>query len=486
MTTIATLTDATPTSGFWRTTRAESLHTVWGLDPLQLHARFWAARGIQVVRQGERSEIIPHAELYLLADPRTIALFRITEVTEQLAWLDSEVLFLRLADSRDHGYRELAETDGHGRFVRFVRDYGGGDSRLARVGITPERDVARLWQSCSSPREGWRTLRRRIPHGERWTMSVNGRVYDRKSEEEVAAFVRDLVQTWHEPDSTIRGIQQIARGVWGPAGTKLPSDTKYRAPLWIGAGRDLPRDAMLVGPVVMWDRADVRPVPQAIQWLELQPSAQPVFNPPRPRPKISLAAKRAFDIVFSLIALILTLPLYPFIALAIVLEDPGPVFFVHTRECKGGREFGCIKFRSMKVGAEQMKSKFQSQNVSDGPHVFIKQDPRATRVGRIMRKCQLDEIPQFLNVLKGEMSIVGPRPSPYKENQYSPPWREARLSVKPGVTGLWQVKRTRATGSDFQEWIKYDIEYVERASFWLDMWILWHTVRLIIKGIIRA
>ncbi len=487
MTTLASRADPiTPSSGFWRTPRPESLHTVWGLDPLQLHARFWAARGIQVVRQGERSEIIPHAELYLLADPRTIALFRIMEVTEQLAWLDSEVLFLRLADTRDHGYRELAEIDAHGRFMRLTRDYGGGDSRLARVALTPERDVARLWQAGASPREGWRTLRRRIPQRERWTMSVRGRVYDRASEEEVAAFVRDLVQTWKEPDSTIQGIRQIAPGVWGPADARLPEGSRYRAPLWLGAGREPPEGVMLVGPGVLWDKPEARPVPRAIQWLELQPSAQPVFNPPRPRPRISLAIKRAFDFTFALLALLLSLPLYPIIALAIYLEDPGPIFFVHTRESKGGREFGCVKFRSMRVGAEAMRAQFQAQNVSDGPHVYIKKDPRATRVGKFLRKLQLDEIPQFWNVLVGDMSIVGPRPSPYKENQYCPPWREARLSVKPGITGLWQVKRTRATGSDFQEWIKYDIEYVERASLRLDLWIIWRTVRLIIKGIIRA
>jgi lipopolysaccharide/colanic/teichoic acid biosynthesis glycosyltransferase len=101
----------------------------------------------------------------------------------------------------------------------------------------------------------------------------------------------------------------------------------------------------------------------------------------------------------------------------------------------------------------------------------------------VLRDLQLDEIPQFINVLVGDMSVVGPRPSPFKENQYCPPWREARLSVRPGVTGLWQISRTRAAGSDFQEWIKYDIEYVERQSFRLDLWIIYKTVLLVLRKV---
>jgi len=110
----------------------------------------------------------------------------------------------------------------------------------------------------------------------------------------------------------------------------------------------------------------------------------------------------------------------------------------------------------------------------------MENDPRLTRVGHYIRKYQLDELPQFFNVLKGDMSIVGPRPSPFKENQFCPGWREARLSVRPGVTGLWQIRRTRAHGADFQEWIKYDIQYVESRSFWLDLYIIWKTVTMLL------
>ncbi|MEO6436078.1 MAG: sugar transferase, partial [Tepidisphaeraceae bacterium] len=176
-----------------------------------------------------------------------------------------------------------------------------------------------------------------------------------------------------------------------------------------------------------------------------------------------------------------TLPLDPVIMLAIWLEDGRPFFFGHMRETMGGREFACLKFRSMRKDAEKIKKELKARNQADGPQFYIENDPRLTRVGKILRKYNLDELPQFFNVLRGDMSIVGPRPSPYSENQFCPPWREARLSVRPGITGLWQVRRTRRAGSDFQEWIKYDIEYVETRTWWRDLVIIWKTFATIIR-----
>jgi lipopolysaccharide/colanic/teichoic acid biosynthesis glycosyltransferase len=136
--------------------------------------------------------------------------------------------------------------------------------------------------------------------------------------------------------------------------------------------------------------------------------------------------------------------------------------------------------------AEQIKSELLSENQADGPQFYIEDDPRLTRVGRVLRKYHLDELPQFFNVLLGQMSVVGPRPSPFSENQYCPPWREARLSVRPGITGLWQVKRTRRSGTDFQEWIKYDIEYVENRNWRMDLMIIWKTIVLLARKVTRS
>jgi lipopolysaccharide/colanic/teichoic acid biosynthesis glycosyltransferase len=168
--------------------------------------------------------------------------------------------------------------------------------------------------------------------------------------------------------------------------------------------------------------------------------------------------------------------------IAIAAEDGRPFFFAHRRQTLGGREFPCLKFRTMRRDAEKIKAQLQAENRADGPQFFIENDPRVTRVGRILRRYQLDEIPQFLNVLVGHMSVVGPRPSPDKENQYCPAWREARLSVRPGVTGLWQVSRTREPQTDFQEWIRYDLEYVQHQSFVGDLRIIADTIRYILKS----
>jgi lipopolysaccharide/colanic/teichoic acid biosynthesis glycosyltransferase len=161
-----------------------------------------------------------------------------------------------------------------------------------------------------------------------------------------------------------------------------------------------------------------------------------------------------------------TLP-FSFIALAILLKTAGPSS--RAAGARGGREFPCLKFG--RCGATPGDQEGVVVSNADGPQFFLKKDPRSTRVGRLLRATQLDEIPQFWNVLLGHMSIVGPRPSPRRENQFCPSWREARLSVRPGVTGLWQIRRTRTEGLDFQEWIRFDLEYVERMSC-LDLWIL--------------
>jgi lipopolysaccharide/colanic/teichoic acid biosynthesis glycosyltransferase len=464
--------------------RAHS-RTIWGFDALQLHSRYWASRGVQVVRQGEPSEIVPHAELFLLADPRLLAVFRLAALVEQIGWLDADLLAVRLVDIRDRGYRELVITDDEDRFVRVKRDYGGSDSRLARIGLTPDQDIAKLWQSAPDPRSGWLRLRKVVRRSRRWATTARARVYDKSSDPELAAFVRDLVESWRRPDSVIHSLRQIAPQVWAPQRLHV-NGTRFAGPLWIGAGRELGEAPAAVGPGVVWDNPEARPAVEDVRWLDLEPSAPPAFPVPRRTPAAARVLKRCFDVVFALLALAFTLPLYPLIVLLILVEDPGPIFFVHKRETRGGRVFGCIKFRSMRTNAEEIKRNLAAQNKADGPQFFIPNDPRLTRVGAFLRKCQLDELPQFINVLRGEMSVVGPRPSPFEENQYCPPWREARLSVRPGVTGLWQIKRTRAAGADFQEWIKYDIEYVEHASFALDLWIIWKTVMLMVRGVTRA
>jgi lipopolysaccharide/colanic/teichoic acid biosynthesis glycosyltransferase len=467
---------------------AAPARTVWGLDYLQLHTRYWAAHGVQVVPQGEPSEIVNHAELYLLIDSGTLTLFQLGPLMQALNWIKPQVLFVRLHDARDRGYRENVVLDKADRFVKFQRVYDTS-TRLTRVALTPDRDIAMLWQSARDPLSGWRRLRRFVARHDRATRSIEGTVYERGSAREISYFVQDLVHHWPRPDSTVTRAKRHAGAVWKDPQASIAADAKFIGSVWVGAGRTVEAGRTVIGPAIVWDDPRSRPATEALQWLTIEPTTPP--PPPDDQTArgpgfFDRTAKRTFDVVFSTLAILFTLPLYPFIVLAIWLEDGRPFFFAHRRETLGGREFSCIKFRSMRHDAEKLKSMLKKHNQADGPQFYIENDPRLTRIGRLLRRYNLDELPQFFNVLIGDMSVVGPRPSPHHENQYCPPWREARLSVRPGITGLWQIKRTRRTGTDFQEWIKYDIEYVERRSFWLDLKIIWKTIATIFGKISRA
>jgi len=189
------------------------------------------------------------------------------------------------------------------------------------------------------------------------------------------------------------------------------------------------------------------------------------------------AIKRMMDVTFSALGLIALSPLLGLVSLLIKMDSAGPVFFIHRRERKGGKNFPCVKFRTMVAGAHQWQRELYRRNELDGPQFKISRDPRITRLGRWLRVTNIDELPQLINVLLGHMSLVGPRPSPFRENQVCVPWRLARLSVRPGITGLWQICRGRRVArGDFHEWIYYDIAYVRHFSIWLDVKIILATI----------
>lgn len=190
--------------------------------------------------------------------------------------------------------------------------------------------------------------------------------------------------------------------------------------------------------------------------------------------------KRFVDILISLLVLLLFLPFFPFIALAVKLTSSGPIFYRARRQGLHGKEFHCLKFRTMILGAESLQENLRTVNQVDGPQFKMEDDPRTSPIGKFLRDTCIDELPQFFNVLLGQMSVVGPRPSPEQENEFCPVWRDARLSVRPGITGLWQVSRTRQAGRDFQEWIYYDMEYVRHLSLRLDLLICFRTARKLI------
>ncbi len=186
--------------------------------------------------------------------------------------------------------------------------------------------------------------------------------------------------------------------------------------------------------------------------------------------------KRALDVLLSAIGLVVLSPVLLIVSILIKLDSSGPVLFCHGRESVGGKDFPCIKFRTMVADAHLKQRELYAGNEVDGPQFKLARDPRVTRLGNFLRKTNIDELPQLLNVIVGHMSLIGPRPSPFRENQICVPWRRARLSVRPGLSGLWQICRDRRDAGDFHQWIYFDLLYVQHRSLWLDVKILAATV----------
>jgi len=199
-----------------------------------------------------------------------------------------------------------------------------------------------------------------------------------------------------------------------------------------------------------------------------------------PKPPESLALKHALDWTLAAIGLLLLLPLLLVVSFAILLTMGRPIFFTQTRAGLHGRQFGMIKFRTMIPGAEAKQAELQSKNEMTGPVFKVTNDPRVTRLGRLLRKTSIDELPQLVNVLTGTMSLVGPRPLPIKEQQNIRGWHRRRLSMKPGITGIWQI--SGRNDIDFEEWMRLDEKYVREWSLWLDLSILLKTVPTVLFG----
>jgi len=210
------------------------------------------------------------------------------------------------------------------------------------------------------------------------------------------------------------------------------------------------------------------------------PSAQRYVLPRKRTHRVDASLRRLLDVAVSLAVLLLLLPLLAIIALLIKLGSPGPVLFIQKRVGRDGREFPVFKFRSMYTDAEHRLELLLAENERSGPVFKMRQDPRITRVGRVLRRGSLDEFPQLINVLRGEMSLVGPRPAIPREVALYTPAQRGRLSVTPGLTGLWQVSG-RANLS-FEESIALDLEYIERQSFGLNLILLARTVPAVLTG----
>ncbi|HEX2646559.1 MAG TPA: exopolysaccharide biosynthesis polyprenyl glycosylphosphotransferase [Candidatus Dormibacteraeota bacterium] len=189
--------------------------------------------------------------------------------------------------------------------------------------------------------------------------------------------------------------------------------------------------------------------------------------------------KRLLDLTLAVVGLVASLPICVAIAIAIKLDSPGPVIFVQERVGLRGRRFRFYKFRSMHEDAERRLAEVQAENEMDGPVFKIRNDPRVSRVGAFLRRTSLDELPQLVNVLLGDMSLVGPRPPLPREVEQYRPGDIVRLSVKPGLTCLWQIRGRSNVG--FDQWMEFDREYVRNLSFLLDLQILIRTIGVVLS-----
>ncbi len=304
----------------------------------------------------------------------------------------------------------------------------------------------------------------------------------------------------HQPDTLAlaaegAGLEPTSFG-WAHPTARIHPTARFVGEAIVGQEASIGAAAVLIGPLLIDDgefvpdeavhRASDEADADALMSFSDEPER--ALDDSQPRQHVrdeswwfrvgSPGLRRTRDLIGALVMLAMLLVLVPVVWLANRLNgDRGPLFYTHLRQTRGGRPFPCIKFRTMVVNADELRKQLAEANELDGPQFKISRDPRITPVGRFLRKTNLDELPQALNILAGHMSLVGPRPSPHDENQLCPAWRHARLSVRPGITGLWQVYRSKVRGADdFQEWIHYDMEYVRRRSFKLDVKILFLTV----------
>ena len=197
--------------------------------------------------------------------------------------------------------------------------------------------------------------------------------------------------------------------------------------------------------------------------------------------RLQRALKRAMDIIIAGMGLAILWPLFVLLALAIKLNSPGPTFYMWPVVGLGGRHFISYKFRTMVADADELKEELLHRNEMIGPVFKMKNDPRVTGVGRMMRKFSLDELPQLWSVVKGDMSLVGPRPPLQKEYALFSPWQKQKLLFKPGITCLWQVSG-RNEIHDFDEWIRLDLAYIRDWSLWLDIKILLKTIPAVFRA----
>jgi len=347
---------------------------------------------------------------------------------------------------------------------------------------------------------------------------------------------RTLLQPGEDQDFVFRNSREVSDGVWVGENVEIAKNARLVGPVLIGSNSHIADNAEIIGPVAMGAKTHIetgarvensflgiasrvnqgarvqeslvadrgvvrmgerlqRSVVVNAKDLEGGLSLVPItrddgfhvilrhgrFTPTiRARRTWFQAVKRVVDVTAAASMLVVLSPVFGLIAAAIKREGDGPVFYAQSRCGKDGREFNMYKFRTMVVNAHELQKDLAESKDVDGPMFKLEHDPRVTRIGRFLRNTSLDELPQLVNVLKAEMSLVGPRPLVMEEMDFAPNWRDVRLKVTPGITGLWQVNGRHKVS--FHDWIKNDIRYVKEQSIGLDVKILLSTFRVLGNG----
>jgi lipopolysaccharide/colanic/teichoic acid biosynthesis glycosyltransferase len=459
------------------------LPRVWGLASRDFHDAFWRSKGVQCITRGQRQHLQRGADLYLLIEPDQLVCFDIAVLADRLTWRSATVTRLRLLNEGQQRYSEHVVSDEDGYVQRIERRYRARVHGCSKIMLTFSKRIASIWMNAGTRPEGWERVRRSVSWAGVDHWRCPGRTFSTGDPNQERQYIEHLVERWPRPDLAIAGIEEVESGVWHVAGNRPRDDRAYIGPLWLGFGDEPGAAPILVGPACIEDEIDLQSTGLGVvvrNIAEIEASENSRSTGESRTGSLYPYLKRALDVCASASALLVLTPIMALIALCVLLESGRPVFFGHLRQGKSGRLFRCWKFRTMRHDAEQMARNLSTLNACDGPQVLIPNDPRVTRLGRILRAANLDELPQFWNVLVGDMSLVGPRPSPDDENQYCPAWRDVRLSVRPGITGLWQLNRTREQGQDFQEWIKFDIQYVQNSGLWFDATILARTAWMLL------
>ncbi|MBI5238720.1 MAG: sugar transferase [Deltaproteobacteria bacterium] len=326
-------------------------------------------------------------------------------------------------------------------------------------------------------------------------------------------------------------MQEIDEGVWAGEGINISPDAHIVGPAFIGSNSIICANAQIIGPAVIGENCVIgkgAKIRESILWndIEMEKDSSISYSIAGNGLRVSsgdsfmnkiivdalsfgdlnmmpskyefngvveaeylrigslkyalyMLIKRSFDLAASVSLLMLLSPLMLLIAIAVKFGSEGPVIYSQKRSGKGGRDFSMLKFRTMVKDAHSQQQKLSALNKVDGPMFKVENDPRITRIGRLLRGTSLDELPQLVNVIKGEMSLVGPRPLVMGEMKFSPSWRSIRLKVRPGITGMWQVQgRSEAP---FHDWIRHDIFYVRNQSLLLDIRILIKTFSVVLR-----